>query len=144
MNLEVSQGSIADLGQDWVVVSKSAATTNGWQLGDKVTVGAAYETAGSSVPGQGRHASGRASGSELRWGSVRRGTVPHLMLMADAERGRDAATLPRSPCDDRPYCLRVLQDPLARELVGRANHAVARVGARAALVVTVEPFNLPD
>jgi len=37
MNLEVSQGSIADLGKDGVVVSKTAATTNGWELGDNVT-----------------------------------------------------------------------------------------------------------
>jgi len=37
MNLEVSQGSIAALGKDGVVVSKSAATSNGWQVGDKIT-----------------------------------------------------------------------------------------------------------
>ena len=36
MNLDVSQGSIADLGKDGVVVAKSAATCNGWQLGDTV------------------------------------------------------------------------------------------------------------
>jgi putative ABC transport system permease protein len=37
MNLEVSQGSIAALGKDGVVVSKSAANSNGWQVGDKIT-----------------------------------------------------------------------------------------------------------
>ncbi len=37
MNLNVSQGSIADLGKDGVVVAKSAATLNGWKLGDTVT-----------------------------------------------------------------------------------------------------------
>jgi putative ABC transport system permease protein len=37
MNLEVSQGSIAALGEDSVVVSKSAATANGWKLDDKIT-----------------------------------------------------------------------------------------------------------
>jgi putative ABC transport system permease protein len=37
MNLDVSQGSVADLGEDGVVVAKSAATENGWQLGDTVT-----------------------------------------------------------------------------------------------------------
>jgi putative ABC transport system permease protein len=36
MNLEVSQGSIADLGEDGVVVAKSAATEHGLQLGDSV------------------------------------------------------------------------------------------------------------
>jgi putative ABC transport system permease protein len=37
MNLEVSQGSFADLGKDGVVVSKSAAVAHGWHLGDRVT-----------------------------------------------------------------------------------------------------------
>lgn len=37
MNLDVSQGSVSDLGKDGVVVSKSAATSHGWQLGDTVT-----------------------------------------------------------------------------------------------------------
>ncbi|GAA1974079.1 ABC transporter permease [Nocardioides panacihumi] len=36
MNLDVSQGSFADLGKDGVVVSKSAATAHGWGLGDRV------------------------------------------------------------------------------------------------------------
>ena len=36
MNLHVSQGSIADLGTDGVVVAKAAATAHGWQLGDTV------------------------------------------------------------------------------------------------------------
>ena len=36
MNLDVSQGSFADLGDDGVVVSKSAATAHGWELGDAV------------------------------------------------------------------------------------------------------------
>ncbi|MBA2955896.1 FtsX-like permease family protein [Nocardioides sp. MAH-18] len=37
MNLDVSQGSLADLGEDGVVVSKSAATSHGWKLGDTVS-----------------------------------------------------------------------------------------------------------
>jgi putative ABC transport system permease protein len=37
MNLHVSQGSVADLGEDGVVVARSAATAHGWQLGDTVT-----------------------------------------------------------------------------------------------------------
>jgi putative ABC transport system permease protein len=37
MNLEVSAGAVADLGKDGVVVSKSAATANGWKLGDSIT-----------------------------------------------------------------------------------------------------------
>jgi putative ABC transport system permease protein len=37
MNLKVSQGSVAALGEGGVMVSKSAATSNGWKLGDKVT-----------------------------------------------------------------------------------------------------------
>ena len=37
MNLEVSQGAIADLGKDGVVVSKSAATEHGWKLGDAIS-----------------------------------------------------------------------------------------------------------
>jgi putative ABC transport system permease protein len=36
LNLDVSQGSFADLGDDGVVVSKSAATAHGWHLGDTV------------------------------------------------------------------------------------------------------------
>ena len=36
MNLDVSQGSFADLGRNGVVVSKSAATKHGWKLGDQV------------------------------------------------------------------------------------------------------------
>ena len=36
MNLEVSQGSVADLGKDGVMVSKAIATANGWKLGDAV------------------------------------------------------------------------------------------------------------
>jgi putative ABC transport system permease protein len=35
-NLDLSQGSLADLGQDGVVVSRSAATAHGWKLGDTV------------------------------------------------------------------------------------------------------------
>jgi putative ABC transport system permease protein len=37
MNLDVTQGSVADLGKDGVVVAKSAATDNGWKLGDTIT-----------------------------------------------------------------------------------------------------------
>jgi putative ABC transport system permease protein len=37
MNLKVSEGSIADLGKDGVVVGKTAATANGWEMGDKIT-----------------------------------------------------------------------------------------------------------
>ncbi len=37
MNLNVSQGSISDLGKDGVVVAKEAATTNGWKMGDTIT-----------------------------------------------------------------------------------------------------------
>src|SRR3954454_6714143 len=37
MNLDVSQGSITDLGKDGVVVGKSAAISHGWSLGDTVT-----------------------------------------------------------------------------------------------------------
>jgi putative ABC transport system permease protein len=36
MNLEVSQGSVADLGEDGLMVSKKIATANGWKLGDVV------------------------------------------------------------------------------------------------------------
>jgi putative ABC transport system permease protein len=36
MNLDVSQGSLADLGKDGVVVSTSAARSHGWELGDAV------------------------------------------------------------------------------------------------------------
>jgi putative ABC transport system permease protein len=36
MNLELSAGSLADLGQDGVVVSASSATANGWTLGSVV------------------------------------------------------------------------------------------------------------
>jgi putative ABC transport system permease protein len=36
MNLDVSQGSLADLGEDGVVVSTSAARSHGWELGDTV------------------------------------------------------------------------------------------------------------
>ena len=36
MNLDVSQGSLADLGKDGVVVSSSAATAHGWEVGDTV------------------------------------------------------------------------------------------------------------
>ena len=36
MNLEVSQGSLADLGKDGVMVSKKIATAKGWKLGDVV------------------------------------------------------------------------------------------------------------
>ena len=36
MNLKVSEGSIADLGKNGVVVGKSAATVNGWEMGDKI------------------------------------------------------------------------------------------------------------
>ena len=44
MRLELSQGSLSDLGEDTVVVSKSAADTNGWELGD--TVDAEFATSG--------------------------------------------------------------------------------------------------
>ena len=37
MNLDVSQGSVGDLGKDGVVVSKTAAATHGWKLGDPIT-----------------------------------------------------------------------------------------------------------
>ena len=37
MNLNVSQGSISDLGKDGVVVAKAAATENGWKMGDSIT-----------------------------------------------------------------------------------------------------------
>jgi putative ABC transport system permease protein len=36
-NLDLSQGALADLGKDGVVVSRSAATEHGWKLGDTVT-----------------------------------------------------------------------------------------------------------
>ncbi len=36
MNLDVSQGSVADLGKDGVMVSKSTATAKGWTLGSVV------------------------------------------------------------------------------------------------------------
>jgi putative ABC transport system permease protein len=36
MNLEVSQGSVSDLGKDGVVVGKSAADAHGWKLGDTI------------------------------------------------------------------------------------------------------------
>jgi len=36
MKLDVSQGSLADLGKDGVVVSKSAATAHGWKLGSVI------------------------------------------------------------------------------------------------------------
>jgi putative ABC transport system permease protein len=38
MDLNVSQGSVSDLGKDGVVVSESAAEAHGWTLGDRVTV----------------------------------------------------------------------------------------------------------
>jgi putative ABC transport system permease protein len=37
MNLEVSEGSIADLGKSGVVVGRTAATANGWEMGDTIT-----------------------------------------------------------------------------------------------------------
>jgi putative ABC transport system permease protein len=37
MNLDVSQGSVTDLGKEGVIVSKAAAKANGWGLGDDVT-----------------------------------------------------------------------------------------------------------
>lgn len=37
MNLHVSQGAIADLGDDGIVVGRSAAAAHGWGLGDTVT-----------------------------------------------------------------------------------------------------------
>ena len=33
MNLDVSQGPLADLGKDGVVVSRKAATSHGWEIG---------------------------------------------------------------------------------------------------------------
>jgi putative ABC transport system permease protein len=36
MSLDLSQGSLADLGKGGVVISKSTATSNGWKLGDIV------------------------------------------------------------------------------------------------------------
>ena len=36
-NLDLSEGAVADLGENGVVVSRSAATDHGWQLGDTVT-----------------------------------------------------------------------------------------------------------
>ena len=44
MRLELSEGSLSDLGEDTVVVSKSAADTHGWELGD--TVDAEFATSG--------------------------------------------------------------------------------------------------
>jgi putative ABC transport system permease protein len=44
MRLELSEGSLSDLGEDTVVVSKSAADTHGWQLGD--TVDAEFASSG--------------------------------------------------------------------------------------------------
>ena len=37
MNLHLSQGSVADIGSDGVVVAAPAARANGWRLGDAVT-----------------------------------------------------------------------------------------------------------
>jgi len=37
MNLHVSQGSVADLGDDGVVVAESVAAAHGWSIGDPVT-----------------------------------------------------------------------------------------------------------
>ena len=37
MNLEVTEGSVRDLGSDGVMVSRSAATAHGWAIGDPVT-----------------------------------------------------------------------------------------------------------
>jgi putative ABC transport system permease protein len=37
MKLNTSQGSVTGLGQDGVLVAKSAATKNGWKLGDTIT-----------------------------------------------------------------------------------------------------------
>jgi putative ABC transport system permease protein len=37
MNLDLSAGSLGDLGTDGIVVSKSAATTHNWQVGDTIT-----------------------------------------------------------------------------------------------------------
>src|SRR3712207_5809231 len=37
VNLELSEGTVADLGRSGVVVSSSAASANGWELGDTVT-----------------------------------------------------------------------------------------------------------
>jgi putative ABC transport system permease protein len=37
LNLDVSQGSLADLGKEAVMVAQSAATEHGWQVGDTVT-----------------------------------------------------------------------------------------------------------
>jgi putative ABC transport system permease protein len=37
LDLDVSQGSLAHLGKDAVMVSEAAAATHGWQVGDKVT-----------------------------------------------------------------------------------------------------------
>jgi putative ABC transport system permease protein len=37
MNLDVAEGSVSDLGKNGVVVGKSAATVNGWELGDTIT-----------------------------------------------------------------------------------------------------------
>jgi putative ABC transport system permease protein len=36
MNLEVSQGSVAELGEDGLMVSKKMATAQGWKLGDEI------------------------------------------------------------------------------------------------------------
>ena len=44
MRLELSEGSLSDLGEDTVVVSKSAADTHGWELGD--TVDAEFASSG--------------------------------------------------------------------------------------------------
>ena len=37
VNLDLSEGAVADLGEDGVVVARSAATEHGWELGDTVT-----------------------------------------------------------------------------------------------------------
>jgi len=44
MRLELSEGSLSDLGEDTVVVSRSAADTHGWELGD--TVDAEFASSG--------------------------------------------------------------------------------------------------
>ena len=36
LQLDVTQGSLADLGKDGVMVAQSAATTHGWKVGDTV------------------------------------------------------------------------------------------------------------
>ena len=57
INLDVSQGSLADLGKDGVVVAKSAAKLHGWNVGDTVTAEFAAEREAPAA--RGRHLRGQ-------------------------------------------------------------------------------------